>query len=96
MFSRIIKIVAISSMFFLSAAFAEGRGHHHHYGYGYSPYYGGYAPPVMRYYPIQQPYYAPPPVAAYGGYGYGNAPIIVVPFFGGGWGHGGFGHHGHH
>lgn len=99
---KIIKMLIIGTLFFSGTAFAHGWGRHHHgygygpgYGYGYGPGYGVYAPPAMGYYPIQQPYYAPPPVAPYGGYAYGVSPVVRVPFFGGGWGHGRYGHHGH-
>jgi len=48
-----------------------------------------YAPP-----PMAAPYgMAPAPygmAAPYGGYGYGVAPIVPVPVFGGGWWRGGF------
>lgn len=97
MFGRIMIIVAISGMFFTSTAFAHGHHGHNGYwrgGYGYAPYYGGYAP-AGGYYPVPQPYYAPPPIP-YGGYPYYAAPVISIPIFGGGWGYGGYAHHGHH
>lgn len=49
-------------------------------------------------YPAYSPYSAAygPGVAPYGGYGYGLAPVVPVPMFGGGWGYGGHRGYGHY
>jgi hypothetical protein len=85
-------IVFVMSVFFSSAAFAEGHGWGHHggfggggYGYRAAPYIGMgnvYVPPYgAGYYPGMQPGYYPPVVSNYYGYGAG------MPWMG---------HHHHH
>lgn len=93
--SRFIKFAAICAMCFSGSVFAHGHhgfgGYRHGgYGYGYTPY---FAAPYPGYYAAPQPYYVPPPIP-YGGYIYNPGPVVSMPFYGGGWGHGGYGWHG--